>query len=212
MIDILSNGRLQAKQEVINILSKVIEPNRVIFAIPLYSDIYKEHDYIVQAKDAFHQTCLGIHNLTSIGFFIEIRIVLHKLSIKRLYELSKFIHSNFPFTYHVTFMGLEMIGYTKTNKDILLIENQDNYINKLSKSLEFLNKWNYNISIYNTPFCQLPESLWKYAKQSISDWKNSYHQECDRCILKKDCAGFFSWNIPHTEVNPIEEHYETNIN
>ena len=203
IIDILSNGRLQAKDRTIDILSKITNPSNVIFAIPLYSDIYKEHDYIVQAKDAFHQTCLGIHKMASVGFMIEIRVVLHKLSIKRLYNLSKFIHFNFPFSYHITFMGLEIIGYTKANKELLLIDDQDTYISKIKQSLEFLDKWKYKTSIYNTPFCQLPKNLWDYSRQSISDWKNSFHDECDSCVMKKDCAGFFSWNLKYSKVYPI---------
>ena len=45
----------------ISLLSKITKTKSVVFAIPLYSDIYSKHDYIVQAKDAFYQTCLGIH-------------------------------------------------------------------------------------------------------------------------------------------------------
>jgi His-Xaa-Ser system radical SAM maturase HxsC len=212
LIDILSNGRLQARKDTMDVLSKIISPDRVIFAIPLYSDVYKEHDYIVQAKDAFYQTCLGIHNMASFGFLIEIRVVLHKLSIKRLLNLSKFIHFNFPFSYHITFMGLEIIGYTKANKDLLLIQNQKEYIESLNNSLTFLDKWKYNVSVYNTPFCHLPQNLWEYAKQSISDWKNSFHEECDNCLLKNKCAGFFSWNLPYSEVKPILNYNETIIN
>lgn len=202
-INILSNGRLQAKSENISLLSKITKPKSVVFAIPLYSDIYSKHDYIVQAKDAFYQTCLGIHNLASLGFLIEIRIVLHKLSLERLPNLARFIHFNFPFTYHITFMGLEIIGYTKANKEELIVTDQEIFVDILKESLVFLNKWEYNVSIYNTPFCHLPETLWKFAKQSISEWKNSFHKKCDDCDLKKNCAGFFSWNIKHTKAYPI---------
>ncbi|MDC1452633.1 radical SAM protein, partial [Vicingaceae bacterium] len=110
-IDILSNGRTQSKSITKELLAKIKSPSSVIFAIPLYSDFYQEHDHIVQAKDAFYQTILGIHNLASLGFKIEIRIVLHLLSLKRLDKLADFIHLNFPFVYHITFMGLEIVGH-----------------------------------------------------------------------------------------------------
>lgn len=203
-INILSNGRIQAKSENASLLAKITKPQNVVFAIPLYSDIYSKHDHIVQAKDAFYQTCHGIHNLASLGFLIEIRVVLHKLSLERLSSLAKFIHFNFPFAHHITFMGLEIIGYTKANKQELIINNQEKLIQNLKESLLFLNKWNYNVSIYNTPFCHLPKTLWEFARQSISDWKNSFHAECDNCDLKTTCAGFFSWNIKHSKVYPIK--------
>jgi His-Xaa-Ser system radical SAM maturase HxsC len=205
-IDILSNGRLQALIKYKKLLSKVRSPSNVIFAVPLYSDYYKDHDHIVQAKDAFYQTILGIHNLSELGFKIEVRIVLHKLSIPRLHKLADFIHFNFPFAHHITFMGLEIIGYTNANKEQLLITDNDNFNNKLKAAINILRVWDYNISIYNLPYCFLHKTLWEYARQSISDWKNSFHPECESCSLKDSCAGFFSWNLKHTSVKPIHNH------
>ena len=204
-IDVLTNGRLPAKDSYLEILKKIKEPHRVVFAVPLYSDLYYQHDYIVQAKDAFHQTCLGIHNLGDLGFLIEIRIVLHNLSVERLAPLSNFIHRNFPFVYHVTFMGLEIIGYTKANKDKLIIEDNNAFLKNLEEALTYLSKWKYNVSIYNTPLCHLPESLWKFARKSISEWKNSYHNDCKLCKMKPYCSGFFSWNLNNAKVKPIGE-------
>ncbi len=203
LITILSNGRILALDDSIEILKDVTDPKRVVFAIPLYSDIYKQHDNIVQAKDAFHQTCLGIHKISSIGFPVEIRVVLHKLSNPRLLYLSKFIHKNFPFVYHVTFMGLEIIGYTRGNKSKLIEENTVGANEILLNSLNYLSEWNYNVSIYNTPLCQLPAPLWSFAKKSISDWKNSFKSECNNCLVKKDCSGMFSWNLKYANVQPF---------
>jgi His-Xaa-Ser system radical SAM maturase HxsC len=204
LLTILSNGRMLALDNTIDILDEISIKQNVVFAIPLYSDIYKQHDHIVQAKDAFHQTCLGIHKISSLGFPLEIRVVLHKLSNPRLLALSNFIHMNFPFVSHITFMGLEIIGYTNANKT-LLIENDLNLANtNLLKSLDFLSKWKYNVSIYNTPLCHLPESLWIYAKQSISDWKNGFKIECDTCNKKPECSGFFSWNLKYAQVYPFK--------
>jgi His-Xaa-Ser system radical SAM maturase HxsC len=205
LITILSNGRMLALEDTLNTLSFIKYRKNVVFAIPLYSDIYKVHDHIVQAKDAFHQTCLGIHKISSLGFPVEIRVVLHKLSNPRLLPLSKFIHKNFPFVYHVTFMGLEIIGYTKANKSELIEENLKMAEDNLLNSLKFLSSWKYNVSIYNTPLCHIPKSLWIYAKQSISDWKNSFKPECDKCLMKTDCSGFFTWNIKYAEVKPFLE-------
>lgn len=204
-IDVLSNGRLPAKDDFIEILADISQPERVVFAIPVYSDLYNQHDYIVQAKDAFYQTCLGIHKLGNLGFLIEIRVVLHELTSTRLLPLAKFIHKNFPFTYHITFMGLEIIGYTKANKDKLIIKDNSKALQNLELAMTFLEKWDYNASIYNTPLCHLPAPLWKFARKSISDWKNSYHDDCTTCIEKENCSGFFSWNLKYAEVSPIIE-------
>jgi His-Xaa-Ser system radical SAM maturase HxsC len=202
-IDLLSNGRLQAKDSVIEMLEKVSSPSNVVFAVPMYSDYYQDHDHIVQAKDAFYQTILGVHKLSSIGFKIEIRVVLHKLSLDRLGELAEFIHLNFPFVYHVTFMGLEIIGYTKAHRKELILEDFNYQNQQLKKAILNLKPWNYRVSIYNLPFCYLDKELWEYSRQSISDWKNSFHNACNGCSKIKECAGFFSWNLDHMKPIPI---------
>lgn len=204
LIDILSNGRLQALTPTIEQLREVNMPERVIWAVPLYSDYYQDHDYVVQAKDAFYQTLLGIHRLADLGFRIEIRVVVHKLTVGRLYELSKFIHLNIPFVHHIAFMGLEMIGYTLANSSVLLIDDENELNESLVRATSFLDSWDYNVSLYNMAYCQIDKSLWRFARQSISDWKNSFQQECDSCAMKDTCSGFFSWNLKASKARPIK--------
>ena len=54
-----------------------------------------------------------------------------------------------------------------------------------------------NVSICNLPKCVLPHSVWPHALQSISDWKNAFVEECDRCDEKKSCSGFLTTGRPH---------------
>ncbi len=32
-------------------------------------------------------------------------------------------------------------------------------------------------------------------RKSISDWKNSYILECEKCTKLNDCGGLFTWNL-----------------
>lgn len=192
-IHILTNGRSFAWDSYAKRLGE-IDNRRVMLGIPLYSDSYQLHDYIVQAKNAFYQTMLGFHNLARYNQRLELRVVLHKQTVPRLTKLSKYIYKNLPFLEHVAFMGLEHIGYTPYNMDKLWI---DPYIyqEELSESVLFLSGQGMNVSIYNTPLCLLPEELWCFARKSISDWKNTYADECQSCVRKEDCGGFFEWNL-----------------
>lgn len=192
-IHVLSNGRSFSRIEMAERLAK-IEYSRLMIGIPLYSDYYQSHDYIVQAKDAFNQTVIGIHNLARFNQRIEIRVVLHKLSIPRLTKLARYIYKNFPFVEHVTFMGLEYVGYTPYNIDKLWIDPAD-YINELGEAVEFLAGQGMKVSIYNSQLCVLPENLWEYSRKSISDWKNSYLPECSKCTKLEQCGGLFTWNL-----------------
>ncbi|WP_411822425.1 His-Xaa-Ser system radical SAM maturase HxsC [Leptospira sp. 'Mane'] len=191
-IHLLTNGRTFAWEGMAHKLAK-IGNERLMLGIPLYSSFYKQHDYVVQAKDAFYQTILGLHNLAKYDQRIEIRIVLHKESIPGLINLASYIYKNLPFVEHVAFMGLEHIGYTKFNFEKLWIDPAD-YLNELSESIHFLDSHSIPVSIYNSQLCVLPKSLWKFARKSISDWKNDYLNECDNCSQKTNCGGFFRWN------------------
>lgn len=192
-IHVLSNGRTFSRIAMAERLGK-IEYSRLMIGIPLYSDYYQSHDYIVQAKDAFNQTIIGIHNLARFNQRIEIRVVLHKLSIPRLTKLARYIYKNLPFVEHVTFMGLEYVGYTPYNIDKLWIDPAD-YISELSEAVEFLAGQGMRVSIYNSQLCVLPENLWEYSRKSISDWKNSYLPECSKCSKLEQCGGLFTWNL-----------------
>ncbi|WP_188936841.1 His-Xaa-Ser system radical SAM maturase HxsC [Puia dinghuensis] len=197
-VHVLTNGRSFAWNNLAEKLSD-LEYNRLMLGIPVYADYYQMHDYIVQAKDAFNQTILGIHNLARYDQRIEIRVVLHQQSIPRLTRLSRYIYKNMPFVEHITFMGLEYIGYTPYNIDKLWIDPHD-YMDELGEAVEFLSGQGMNVSIYNSQLCVLPEALWKYAKKSISDWKQSYLPECERCNKLSDCGGLFTWNLKkHSE-------------
>ena len=164
---------------------------RLMLGIPLYSDFYQTHDYIVQAKNAFNQTMQGLYNLASNHQRIEIRIVLHKQSIPRLTKLAKYIYKNLPFVEHIAFMGLEYQGYTPYNIDKLWIDPTE-YMSELSEAVEFLSSRRMNVSIYNSQLCLMPRSLWKFTKKSISDWKNIYLEQCSGCKMLNDCCGLFA--------------------
>jgi len=186
----LTNGRAFAWN---NFADKIasLKYEKLMFGIPLYSDDYTMHDYIVQARGAYEQTLLGIYNLAAHKQRIEIRIVLHKLTVPRLAKLSRFIYKNLPFVEHVAFMGLEYQGYTPHNIDKLWIDPTE-YMNELSDAAEFLFNRDLNVSIYNLQLCLMPKHLWKFTRKSISDWKNIYLDTCDNCNAKDMCGGLFA--------------------
>lgn len=186
----LTNGRSFASRNLTRTLSG-LGMDRLVLGIPLYSDHARMHDYIVQASGAFDQTMLGFYNLADSGIRIELRIVLHSLTIPRLGKLARYIYKNLPFVEHVAFMGLEHQGYTPYNIDKLWIDPVD-YAPSLEDAVNFLASKRMNVSIYNSQLCLMPENLWKFTRKSISDWKNIYLEECNRCEALERCGGLFS--------------------
>jgi len=88
-------------------------------------------------------------------------------------------------------MGLEIMGFTRANLDLLWIDPLE-YQRELKQAVRTLAGYNMNVSIYNHQLCLLDRDLWPYAVQSISDWKNEYIPECAQCSVRERCGGFFS--------------------
>ena len=153
------------------------------------------HDYVVQAKGAFDETILGILKLKDRGQRVEVRVVLHSITAPRIVETCSWLARNLPFVDHVALMGLENTGFAIANDELLWIDPID-YQTKLADAVEILAAANVKVSVYNLPLCVLARSVWPYAIQSISDWKNDYVEECTRCVERKHCSGFFTTGRP----------------
>jgi len=102
----------------------------------------------------------------------------------------EYIYRNLPFVSHVALMGLENMGYVKKNWNILWIDPVD-YMKTLEHAVRHLFYRGMNVSIYNLQLCLLPKTLWPFSRQSISDFKNIYLEECENCTVKNFCGGLF---------------------
>jgi His-Xaa-Ser system radical SAM maturase HxsC len=189
-VHVLSNGRSFRDLDYAKAMGRVQHPDLMV-GIPLYSDISSKHDYVVQADGAFDDTIRGIINLKTAGVRVEIRVVLHNLTYARLPELARFIRRNLTFCDHVALMGLEITGFTRSNLDKLWIDPKD-YQPQLRDAVAILHGAKMDVSIYNHQLCILDESLHRFSRKSISDWKNEFMPECDGCTRKRECGGFFS--------------------
>jgi His-Xaa-Ser system radical SAM maturase HxsC len=202
-LHMLTNGRIFAWPAFTSRLAALRHPDFVL-GIPLYSDDSTIHDYVVQARGAFDQTVLGLHQLARYGVRVEIRVVLHALTIPRLTQLAEYIYRNLTFAEHVALMGLENIGYAPRNMDSLWIDPHA-YQDQLESAVEFLSIRGMNVSIYNHQLCVLRRPLWKFARKSISDWKNIYIGECESCGVRERCGGFFKWatKLHSAHIHPL---------
>ncbi len=192
---LLSNGRFFTYLSYCEALSTIKHPSLTI-AVPLYSSLSNEHDFIVQANGAFDQTVRGIMNLGRCHQRIELRVVIHRLNCERLPEMAEFIARNLPFVAHVALMGMEPTGFARANLDQLWVDPAA-YSSLLSEAVHELSRHHICTSIYNHQLCTLPVELWRYARQSISDWKDTFLNECSPCSVRGQCCGFFASAVDH---------------
>ena len=193
-IQVLTNGRAFAKSEIVDAWRKVNHPS-LIAAIPVYAAVDHVHDYVVQAKGAFDETILGILKLKDRGQRVEVRVVLHSHTAPIISETCRWIARNLPFVDHVALMDSENTGFAIANEAQLWIDPID-YQAALAEAVDLLVAADVNVSVYNLQRCVLARSVWPYAAQSISDWKNAFVAECEPCTEKTRCAGFFSSGRP----------------
>ena len=189
-LHVLTNGRLFADEGLADTLT-IAAGDQTTWAVPLYGDNASTHDEIVASANAFDETLGGLYQLARRQARVEIRIVLHAMSIPRLQQLASYIYRRMPFVEHVTFMGLEPMGFAKTNRDRLWMDPAD-YQEPLAEAVHHLASRGMNVSIYNLPLCVLDPQIRPYARASISDWKNRDIPECRSCSVRDICAGFFA--------------------
>lgn len=189
-IQLLSNGRGFKDADYTRRVCQAAGENFFV-GIPFHSDYSGDHDLIAGCRHAFEETMTGLYNLADNGVEIELRVVLNKLNYKRLPRMAEYIFKNLPFIAWVAFMGMERTGYAIKNHEKIWVEPKD-YADYLHNAVKAMDDWKIDVAIYNIPLCLLPHDCWKFAKQSISDWKNKYIECCEKCAVKSQCCGHFS--------------------
>jgi His-Xaa-Ser system radical SAM maturase HxsC len=189
-VHVLSNGRAFASGSMARALAKLRHPDLMI-GIPLYAAVAEDHDYVVQARGAYDQTVRGILALKRFGIPVELRFVIHRETYEGLPELARFVAKNLLFVDHVALMGLELMGFARSNLEALWIDPVD-YQRELREAVHILDRAGMTVSLYNHQLCTLDEELHRFARSSISDWKRQYFEECQACARREDCGGFFA--------------------
>jgi His-Xaa-Ser system radical SAM maturase HxsC len=189
-IHLLSNGRRFSDPAFARALGDLGHPDLTV-GVPIYSDLPEIHDFVVQAQGAFDETVRGIMNLKQSRVRVELRFVIHRETYQRLPQFAEFIARNLVFADHVALMGLELMGFARTNLETLWIDPLD-YQRELSSAVRTLARAHVPVSIYNHQLCVLAAELHPFARKSISDWKNMYLEGCRACAHQDKCGGFFA--------------------
>lgn len=189
-IHLLTNGRSFANA---NYVEKFMlkAKGKLFIGIPLHSDNYADHDAIAGSKGSFYETLKGLHNLGILGFEIELRVIILKQNYKRLDKIAEFITRNLPFVAQVSFMGLEVIGYAEKNYSKIWVDS-DRFSDNLKSAIDILDQSHVQVRVFNIPHCLLPVTLWSFACKSISEWKKTNFNVCNKCSMIDDCCGLFS--------------------
>ena len=191
MMHILSNGQ-HFEDEDMDTLKTIHKDLEVLWGIPLYSHDPSNHDEIVGKEGAFNKVMENFFKLGSVDTAIELRTVLTKKNALDLPMLADFISKNLPFINKWVIMAMEPIGFAKANKGELFYDHSIARF-PLQNALDIVEFNSISTQLYNFPSCTVDAKYRKFCTQSISDWKNKYLDECNKCSEKTSCCGFFEW-------------------
>jgi len=202
-VSLLTNGKLLSD---FSIAKKIVEANsNIMFCIPLYAPTDIEHDLIVGSEGSFQQTIKGLYNLARLKAPVEIRVVMIKQNYDRLVDLAEFIFRNMPFVAHIALMGMECSGVASKNLNDVWVDPIE-YQAQLRQCVIELHRRAMNVSIFNLPYCLLPKEMWRFSRDSISEWKKTFQDSCTSCIKIDHCAGNFATSTRQSRyLKPIIE-------
>ncbi|MCF8315084.1 MAG: radical SAM protein [Ignavibacteriales bacterium] len=204
-LQILTNALSFSKEAfILEMVEQGIVFEKLFFSIAIYGSNPEIQDFATGLDGSFYKLENAIQNINNHKAKIELRIVINKINLYDLENISKLIVEK----YHdkitrVIFMGLEMSGDAEVNHEKVWIPFNE-HKPFLLNSIIYLLTHNINVLLYNYPLCYLPKQFWSLAKDSISYWKKYFHYGCDKCQVKSMCAGFFESTLPYIEqVTPI---------
>ncbi len=166
----------------------------LLVEVPLFADNDTEHDRIMGARGSFWDTMQALHNLALLEQTVGLRTVLHALTAPRLRQYAEFVYRNLPFAAQVAFMGMETTGLAEKNLDLLWMDPFD-YREELAAAVRHLNRRMIPVSIYNHPLCLLAPEVRRFARKSITTWKQLFPPVCGSCAQKGECGGLFGTGV-----------------
>ena len=183
-----TNGRMFFYRD---FLKKCLGYGNLEFQVSLCAHTASLHDKITQTKGSFEQTVGGIKNLLSLksaGNEVEIRVVIHKLTLPHLKEIYDFVAKNFPRITRLIFIFMEMEGRAQKN-----IEKVGITYKKARPHLENLFKKirnsSFEVRLYHFPLCVLPSKFWPCLWRTLPEKEIAFLKKCNQCLYRKYCPG-----------------------
>lgn len=190
-LHILTNGRAFSDFDFTKKIAAVLDGMSVSFGIPLYSVSAERHDEITGSPGSFRETVSGMINAGNFGINIELRFIPVSLNLRDLNAVTEMAGRVFSNINQISVMNLEAQGWARKNWKKLYQE-PERYKDDLSAAVQTAERCQLPIVLFNYPLCHIPETLWPYSVQSISDWKNYYPPACSGCRKMDECGGYFS--------------------
>ena len=205
-----TNGRMFFYED---FLRECLGYGNLEFQVSLCAHTAFLHDKITQTEGSFEQTVKGIKNLLFLGSSeneVEIRVVIHKLTLPYLKEIYDFVAKNFPQIVRLIFIFMEMEGQAQKNieKVGITYKKARPYMEDFFKKIKSAP---FEIRLYHFPLCVLQFKFWPYLWRTLPEKEITFLKKCSQCLYQKYCLGIhrdYLKMIGGKEFKPIRKKIE----
>jgi len=200
-------------------LEECLNYGKIEFQVSLCGHTAFLHDKITRTKGSFNQTVGGIKNLLSLRSKkneVEIRVVIHKLTLPHLNDVYDFVFGDFFQPYskksisgieRLIFIFMEMEGRAGDNiKEVGITHTQAKpYLEELFSKIK---NAPFEIRLYHFPLCALSPKLWSFIWRTLPEREITFLPQCQTCSFQKHCLGIhkdYLKYIGDKEFQPIKE-------
>ncbi len=190
---ILTNGQHFDREDLPILRS--LNSEQILWGVPIYAADTANHDRIVKKDGAFNKLLESFAILASGGARIELRTVVLSSNFSLLANLSHFITRHLSFVDFWAIMQLENIGFARKNWEAEFFDSSKDF-SAIAHAIDISASRGSEVVLYNFPLCTVPAAYRSWCANSISDWKQKYLEQCEGCLQKSMCTGFFEWYPP----------------
>ncbi|MEW5907400.1 MAG: radical SAM protein [Elusimicrobiota bacterium] len=190
-LTLLTNGRRLGDKAFARRVMAVAAPPFSL-GVPVHGPDARTHDAVAGVRGAFRQTMAGLRNFMGLraGQELEIRVVLHRLNIKKLGPLLGLLLREFPDTagYRVVLIHYEIEGMSSANNKKLSLRLSDS-AEAIARLRPLLARF-AELRLYHFPRCVLPADLRGLCWVTLPEEDRLYPPgACWGCALRRGCAG-----------------------
>ncbi|MGM5483238.1 MAG: radical SAM protein, partial [Nanobdellota archaeon] len=187
IIQINTNGRMFYYDTFVQKLARH-GPDKFDIHIAFYGSNSDLHDKLTGVNGSFQQTSKGIVNLLKLGFHIQIRTIISKINYKDIPNMAKLMSTKFKNKItKFNFVGMDIIGNAKKNKDILAISHLE-IAPFIEKAIDILNHNKTPCEIHLLPKGIFKREYHRYAIMSgCVDGAFTDSYGCKECFYRGRC-------------------------
>ncbi|MDD5145920.1 MAG: radical SAM protein [Candidatus Pacebacteria bacterium] len=183
-----TNGRMFCYDDFLN---KFFNYSNIEFQVSLCGQNAALHDKITRTRGSFNQVVLGIKNILKLKLNkseVEVRVVIHKLTLFSLKNIYKFVSNDLMGIKRLIFIFMEYEGMAGKNKKTIGVTYNEvgPFLEKIFRKTK---EAPFEIRLYHFPLCVLPPKFWPYLWRTLPEKEITFLPSCQKCFYKNYCLG-----------------------